>query len=90
MAKVIWTDRALADLGGVLAYVYQFNPLAAQRLAIKLVNAAESLSQFPERGRVFAPGRRELLSVNPYAIRYRVVGDAVEIVTIRHGAREPG
>jgi len=39
---------------------------------------------------VFAPGRRELLSVNPYAIRYRVVGDAVEIVTIRHGAREPG
>jgi plasmid stabilization system protein ParE len=49
----------------------------------------DSLQAFPERGRPVAGGLRELPTVPPYIIRYRVAGDAVLILRIRHG-REDG
>lgn len=81
--------RAVADVRGIENYVEQFNPLAAQRLAQRLINAGDSLKLFPERGRPVGRGRRELLSVKPYLIRYRVEGEDVVIMSVRHGARRP-
>lgn len=54
----------------------------AQRLKL----AAASLAEFPERGRV-SGSLRELATVPPYLIRYRVGAGVVQIVRIRHGAR---
>jgi len=34
-------------------------------------------------------GRRELTIVWPYLLRYRVDGDRVIVLEVRHGAREP-
>jgi plasmid stabilization system protein ParE len=70
------------------ATIHQFRPLAAQRMAQRLTLAAASLAQHPERGRR-AGGLRELATVHPYLIRYRVTTDAVQIVRIKHGARWP-
>lgn len=89
MVRVVWTRRALADLIGIHEYVAEFNPLAAQRLALRLMNAGDSLDLFPERGRPIGSGRRELLSVKPYVIRYRIRHGDVEITSVRHGARKP-
>ena len=87
MAEVVWTDRALADLARAVAYVSEFRPLAAQRLAQRLRSAADSLEAEPARGRTIARGRRELVVIAPYLIRYRLEGDVVKVLEVRHGAR---
>lgn len=53
----------------------------------RLIEAADSLAQFPERGRDAGNGRRELVTVWPYILRYRVEAERVVILRVRHGAR---
>ncbi|WP_375402285.1 type II toxin-antitoxin system RelE/ParE family toxin [uncultured Sphingomonas sp.] len=89
MAEVIWTRAALLRLRSIRAYIAQFNPNAAERIAERLWNAGESLKQFSERGRPADDVRRELVIVPPYIIRYRVEKDRVFILGIRHGAQRP-
>ncbi|HYE45362.1 MAG TPA: type II toxin-antitoxin system RelE/ParE family toxin [Caulobacter sp.] len=89
MVQVVWSRRALAELAAIRAYIDQFSPLAAQRMAVRLKAAGDSLSSFPDRGRPVAPGIRELVVIYPYIIRYRVKDDQVGIIRIRHGAQEP-
>jgi toxin ParE1/3/4 len=74
----------------IRSYIDQFNPLAAQRMAARLHAAAEGLADMPERGRPVRGGRPELAIVPPYLILYRVREDMVEILTVRHGARNRG
>ncbi len=77
------------ELRAIRAYVAQFSPLAAQRLAARLIAAARSLESAPDRGRRIGRDRRELAILAPYLIRYAREGDRVIILEIRHGAREP-
>ncbi len=86
VAQVAWASRALADLNAIQAHIEQFRPLAAQRMAQRLKLAAASLADHPERGRLV--GRlRELATVPPYLIRYRIKGGDVEIIRIKHAAQ---
>lgn len=87
--RIILTRLALADLRGIRDYIAQFNPAAAKELATGLVAAADSVANFPERGRPIARGRRELLAVWPYVIRYRIARDTVVILRVRHGRQRP-
>lgn len=89
MHKVVWTDSAVAELETIIAYIAAENPTAATRLARRLVALADSLGQFPHRRRAAEENAREMPSVWPYILRYRVEGDAVFILRIRHGARGP-
>lgn len=89
VAQVIWTDGALADIDRAVAYVSQFRPVAALHLADRLLVAGYSLADDAERGRPLARGRRELTIIYPYLIRYRIKGDTVTILEVRHGARRP-
>ena len=61
--------------------------MAAQDLALRQVAAAESQSEHLLRGRSIGGGSRTLAALPPYLIRFRVTGEIVEIITIRHGAR---
>lgn len=90
MNKVIWSSPALGHLRSIRAYIEQFNPRAAQELAAALVEAGNNLEHFPHRGRP-VPGtdKRELVTVYPYIIRYRIVGNTVRILRVRHTARRP-
>ena len=90
MNEVIWSDMALAQLEAIGVYVEQFNPLAAAALAARLIAAGDGLAIFPNRGHPI-PGTsmRELVTVNPYVIRYEVTGDQVRIPRIRHSSRRP-
>ncbi|HVY34275.1 MAG TPA: type II toxin-antitoxin system RelE/ParE family toxin [Caulobacteraceae bacterium] len=89
MAQVVWTKPALVSLEAIRAYIQQFSPLAAQRMALRLIAAGMSLADNPERGRTIGQDRRELVTVPPYLIRYRIRGGTVEILAIRHGAQRP-
>jgi len=90
LSKIIWSTDALANLRSIRAYIEQFNPRAAANLAKGLVEAGDSLAHFPHRGRsVPKTDLRELVTAYPYIIRYRIVGDAVHILRVRHTARRP-
>ena len=89
MRRIVWTDEAVSNLEHIAAYISDFSPLAAQRMALKLKNAADSLAEHPARGRPIPKGRRELVIVAPYLIRYRLTETAVEIISVRHGAQGP-
>lgn len=88
MRQIVWSAEAIANFRSIYGYVSVFNAPAAARLANRLLTAANSLSEYPERGRDVARGLRELAIIHPYLIRYRVRDDTVIILRIRHGARE--
>ena len=83
---VIFSPEARADLQHIRNYISQDNPQAASRMAVELIAACDRLELFPERGR---PGKkrgtRELTTVWPYVIVYRVRPDGIDIVRIWHG-----
>ena len=88
MPTIVWTDEAVEHLEAIVTYVSVYNAAAAERLAQRLIDLADSLAGFPNRGRDAGGGRREMTVVWPYILRYRVEGDLVFILRIRHGARE--
>jgi plasmid stabilization system protein ParE len=87
--RVVWTDAAADELEAITAYIAAENPLAAMRLARRLVALADSLAEFPNRGRITEPDCREMTTVWPYILRYLIEGDKVLILRIRHGSRSP-
>jgi toxin ParE1/3/4 len=68
--QITWTASAADDLARIRTYIGAFNPQAARGLGNDLLSAAESLVSFPDRGRPIGQGRRELVAVWPYVIRY--------------------
>jgi toxin ParE1/3/4 len=87
--RIVWSRAAREDVRRIRDYIRQFNPPAANRVAAVLIEAADSLAELPERGRQIRAGRRELVAVWPYVIRYRVDDFAVMIVRVRHGRQGP-
>lgn len=88
MRRIVWTEDAVANLEAIEAYVSLFDPAAAARLAARLIEVADSLAEFPDRGREAGDGRREMTTVWPYILRYRVEAERVIILRIRHGAQQ--
>jgi toxin ParE1/3/4 len=90
VTPVVWTFSALADLEGIRRYIGNFNPYAARDMADRIIEAGNSLANFPYRGRQI-PGTqlRESAISRPYIIRYRVDADRVVILRVRHDARRP-
>lgn len=88
LRRIVWTDEAIAHLEAIVAYISAFNPAAAARLGERLIAVADSLAEFFERGRDAGDGRREMTTVCPYVLRYRVEGERVVVLRIRHGARD--
>jgi toxin ParE1/3/4 len=85
--RVVWSPAALRDVSRIHAYITQFDPQAAQRLAERFFEASESLGQHPHIGRPVAGGRRELLTVPPYVIVYRALPAETRILRVWHGAQ---
>jgi addiction module RelE/StbE family toxin len=87
--RVAFSPEARSDLEDIHNYVSDLSPAAASRLAIQLLAACDSLEEFPERGRPgIVPGTRELTTVRPYIIVYRIDGPALQIVRVWHRLRD--
>jgi len=88
---VEWRPEAEADRDALVAYIEQDNPAAARRILYDLLLAADSLAEFPERGRPgLVAGTRELVLSKQYVLVYEVDGpaDRVLIRRIWHMARD--
>lgn len=88
MAKVIWRAEALDELERIITYIEQFDPVAADKTSIRLYGLGQSLEDFPRRGRPVEDGTREMTGVPPYVLSYRIDGDRVFVLSIRHGRRQ--
>lgn len=90
MKRVIWTRQAVEDVEAIKAYVARDSERYAVLLAERLVAAIERVGLFPESGRIVPEvddvTLREVVYGN-YRIVYRVLPEAVEVVTVYHGAR---
>jgi toxin ParE1/3/4 len=89
--KVRYTKRAFADREAIFEYVTQFDPRAAQEVKAFIKQKIQSLSYSPHRARLVKglDVRALWLGRYPYIVYYRVKGDFVSIIHIRHGARRP-
>jgi toxin ParE1/3/4 len=86
----VWSPEAIDDLAALRAYIEQDNPAAAQHVALHILQNVETLlASTPEMGRPGrVPGTRELvIPRTPFIVPYRLVGNAMQILRIFHGAR---
>ena len=90
--KVIYQLLALDDLEDIVRHVSEKDLQAAKLLGMSLLNRAEALAQFPERGTNVRhrPGVRKLVR-GPYLIFYRIdkTRRCVDVLRFWHGAQNP-
>lgn len=89
--KVRLDARAVRDLEEIRTYLMQRSPFGAEQVRQHMQQTIERLGDFPFLGRVTdEPSVRVLPLVRyPYLIFYAVLVDAVVVLHIRHGARQP-
>ncbi len=83
------TPGALSDLSNIKAYIAEHSPAAASRLVVRLVEASDRLEYLPGRGKPgLEPDTRELTTIWPYVIVYRITPASVQILRVLHGAQD--
>jgi toxin ParE1/3/4 len=91
--RVEYSKRAIGDLRQIATYYTRSgNPTIAERIAERIQQVIARIAGSPLSGRavVRRPGVRvALLPSYRYKIFYRVTGDAIRIMHIRHASRRP-
>ena len=90
--NVVWTTEALRDLNDIAEYLARHYPQVAPATEARIRAVVARIGRWPRSARQSAgrPGVRVIpLGPYPYKIFYRVEQDSVEILHIRHAAREP-
>jgi plasmid stabilization system protein ParE len=90
--KLIVSPLAARRLRDIQAHIaLEGNLPAALRVVLRIRQAAEMLTDFPRIGPVWHGGPSRVLVVSglPYRIHYRILADAVEILTIAHTSQKP-
>lgn len=90
--EVVWTTIALDDLRNLREYIRADNPSAATRIAGRISETVQLISEQPSIGR---PGRlphtREMaVTKTPFLIPYSALEDKLIILRVLHGARKWG
>ncbi|ADW70536.1 type II toxin-antitoxin system RelE/ParE family toxin [Granulicella tundricola] len=85
-----WTPEAADNLEEIYDYYRNKSAVAAHPVIASIQAGLTQLQQFPYTGRLgIRPDTRELVLTGvPYLIVYRIRHDTVEILGIRHGARQ--
>jgi toxin ParE1/3/4 len=89
--NIVWTDRALHDLGEIDEYISRDNPNASRRWINKLIAAATQAAIAPLAGRVVPEKNRQDIRevfVRTYRIAYRVREERIDILTVFEGHHE--
>jgi plasmid stabilization system protein ParE len=89
--KVIWADAAVADLDAAADYISKDSPAYAASFVLQSLEAAQSLGDLSERGRVVPEFKREDIReifVFNYRLIYRIDELQVSILALIHGRRD--
>jgi plasmid stabilization system protein ParE len=88
--RVSWSPEALEDVDSIAAYIAKDSPFYASAVVQKILDAAQSLGEFPNIGPIVPeigePEFRERF-VYSYRVIYRVTAEQVLIVAVVHGRR---
>lgn len=88
--NIIWSPQAISRVLEAAAYIARDKPSAAARWADRIFDVVDPLEDHPRQGRLVAeaprPETRELW-YGEYRVVYRIEGDVVLILTVRHGRR---
>jgi len=84
--RLEWSKRAEKRLDAIYDYIALENTVAAQKVAIHLLDSAQSLVSFPEVGHAGKrEGTRELvLTKYPYTLIYKLSATRIIIVAVVH------
>jgi addiction module RelE/StbE family toxin len=85
--KIQWSSTAVSDLEAIREYIANDSPAAARRVAKRIKEAVNRLSNFPLSGRSGrVPGTRELvIPGTSYIAAYTIEGSEVLIAAVLHG-----
>ena len=91
MAKVRLTPRAEADLFDIWATIAADNPVAADRLVRRMMEAFALAAQQPSMGapRPELGGAARILVQGRYVAIYEPSLDGVNVIAVVHGMRDP-
>jgi toxin ParE1/3/4 len=89
--RVRYTPRALADREAIFDYIDKRNPHAAREVKSYIDKQISELGNSVVRHRLIPKLDVHALWLGryPYIVYYRVQGDEIAIVHIRHAARRP-
>lgn len=88
--RLIFAEPAERDLGAIIEYIAEDDPLAAERVFRAIIAATGRLQDFPHIGHAGrVAGTRELsITGLPYIVVYLVNPDVVTVVAVFHAARD--
>jgi plasmid stabilization system protein ParE len=88
--KVIWTEKALADLEGICQFIARDSEAYARIFAKQVFEAVDNIGRFPLVGRMAPKQSRKTIReifLGEYRIVYHIKSGAIELLSIIHGAR---
>ncbi|OGQ92032.1 MAG: hypothetical protein A2289_23340 [Deltaproteobacteria bacterium RIFOXYA12_FULL_58_15] len=87
--RIRLTRSATRDLDAIEAHIAEDNPKAAVRTVLRVLEAIEGLSEFPNVGRPGrVPGTRELVvGGTPFITVYKVETNTLWVARVLHGAQ---
>lgn len=89
--RVIWAHAASDDLEAAADYIHRDSPAYASALVTRTLEAAGSLAEFAERGRIvpeFQDRSIREIFVYSYRLIYRMEEGRVSILALIHGRRD--
>ena len=90
--RVTWTEPAWENVRSAAEYIAKDSPRYAAALIREARDAARSLRQFANRGRVVPeigdPAIHELFVFQSYRMLYRVLDGEVQVLAFIHSARD--
>ncbi len=88
MKSLIYSEKSLADIEGILEYISRDKPEAAVRFVEQILGQCELLSAAPELGesRPHLIPELRVFSFRNYGIYYRILPDQVRVDRVLHGA----
>jgi len=89
--QLVYTDEALADLDEIFRFIAEQYPGVLPRFQIRLRTAAARIATWPSsapRVHNYSELRTVNLAPYPYRLFYRVKENQIEILHVRHAARQ--
>ena len=88
--KIRWLEDSIKDLKTLRQYIAQENPTAARRVAKRIIQSVNLLSDQPGIGRAGrVPNSRELVVAGtPFLVPYRIKNNTIEILRVMHSAMQ--